>query len=137
MKIRYARPEDDAAIREMHERMGLDYELPDLQKMASKLVFEDEQGKIRMAVYLRPTLEAYMFIDGAEKFQNKAEQAKEQWSRFVCLEKASQQNAIKLGFEDVYAFLPPQLERSFGRKLRRLKWFRPWAAFNKIFGEKS
>jgi hypothetical protein len=132
MKIRYARPEDDAAIREMHERMGLDYELPDLHKMSSKLVFEDDQGRVRMAIYLRPTVEAYMFIDRAEMFASKALQAKEQWSRFLCLHRASLRDALANGIDDVYCFLPPELEKSFSRRLKRLGWFRPWAAFCRV-----
>jgi hypothetical protein len=132
MKIRYARPQDDAAIREMHGRMGFDYELPDLQKMTSKLVFEDDHGKVRMAIYLRPTFEAYMFIDRSEIFVSKALQAKEQWSRFLCLHRASLKDALAKGVDDVYCFLPPELERSFSRRLKRLGWFRPWTAFCRI-----
>lgn len=132
MKIRHARPEDDAAIREIHARMELDYELPNLEKMASKLVFEDDQGKVRMAIYLRPTVEAYMFVDEREEFASKTEQAKELWSRFLCLHRASLKDALAKGMDDVYCFLPPELEKSFSRRLKKLGWFRPWAAFCRI-----
>src|SRR5262249_50679659 len=127
MKIRHARPEDDAAIREMHERMGLDYELPDLQRMASKLVFADDQGTVRMAIYLRPTVEAYMFVDKKETIH-----PREQWSRFLCLHRASLKDARAKGIDDAYCFLPPELEKSFSRRLKRLGWFRPWSAFCRI-----
>jgi hypothetical protein len=132
MKIRYARPEDDASIREMHARMGLDYELPNLQKMTSKLVFEDDQGRVRMAIYLRPTVEAYMFLDRSEAFANKKLRAKEQWSRFLCMHRAAMRDALANGIDDVYCFLPPELERAFSRRLQRLGWFRPWTALCRI-----
>ena len=127
MKIRYARREDEEAHKTMHAQMGLEYELPDLARMTSRLVFEDDEGVIRMAILLRPTVEAYMLMDRTDKIS-----ARERWARFLCMHKATLQDAAAKGIGDAYAFLPPQLDKSFGRKLKRLGWFRPWQAWNKI-----
>jgi len=131
MKIRHARPEDEKAFKAMHAKMGMDYQLPELEKMASALVFEDDGGSVRMAILLRPTVEAYMLVDRAEKLD-----PREQWARFLCLHKAALKDADSKGIEDVYAFLPPTLEGSFGRKLKKLGWFRPWTAWNRIIRRK-
>lgn len=132
MKIRRALPEDHAHLKAMHGQMGIDYELPDLDDMVSKLVFEDDEGKVRMAILLRPTVEAYMLVDRTEKVS-----ARERWSRFLCLHRAALQEAAAKGFQDGYAFPPPHLDRSFGGKLKRLGWFRPWPAWNRIINRKS
>ncbi|SRR5713101_53220 len=126
MKIRHATAGDAKALKAIHAQMGLDYELPDLNKMAGRLVFEDDAGVVRMAILLRPTVEAYMLVDREDKVS-----ARERWSRFLCMHKAAMQDAVSQGIEDAYAFLPPQLDRSFGRKLKRLGWFRPWDAWNR------
>ncbi len=127
MRIRHATPEDAEDLKTMHAQMGLEYELPDLTQMTSRLVFEDDEGVIRMAILLRPTVEAYMLMDRTDKVS-----ARERWARFLCMHKATLQDAAAKGIKDAYAFLPPQLDKSFGRKLKRLGWFRPWQAWNKI-----
>ena len=132
MKIRHALPEDDVRLKAIHEHMGIHYELPDLSKMAIKLVFEDDEGCVLMGILLRPTVEAYMLLDTQEKTS-----ARERWSRFLCLHRAALREAAARGFDDGYAFLPPDLDRSFGRKLERLGWFRPWPAWNRIINRNA
>ncbi|HTD21848.1 MAG TPA: hypothetical protein VK738_04295 [Terriglobales bacterium] len=127
MKIRHATAEDARALKAIHAQMGIDYQLPELEKMASAIVFEDDSGTVRMAILLRPTVEAYMLVDREDKVS-----ARERWSRFLCIHKAALQDAAAKGIEDGYAFPPPHLDKSFGRKLKRLGWFRPWPAWNKI-----
>jgi hypothetical protein len=127
MKFRHATPEDWPTILEMHGKMGIDYELPAQGKFCSSVVFEDDAGQVRMAILLRPTVEAYMIVDRNEKID-----PREQWSRFVVLHRASEKDAIAKGYDDVYACPPPELQRSFGKRLSKLGWFRPWGAWNRL-----
>lgn len=82
--------------------------------------------RIRMAVLLRLTAEAYLLHDPA------AGTPRERWQHFLALHEAVRHSAAARGLDDVQAFLPPRIARAFGRRLARLGWRQdPWACFSR------
>jgi hypothetical protein len=78
-----------------------------------------------MAVLLRLTAEAYLLHDPA------AGTPRSRWQNFLALQDAARNSAAARGLDDVQAFLPPRVARSFGRRLTRLGWTRdPWDCFS-------
>src|SRR5579862_3077883 len=120
----------------MHSAQGFGYPLPDLESpmFVSKLVLEDEEeprdcgtsSRVKMAILLRLTAEAYMLHDPA------AGTPRQRWQRFLALHEAARHDSAARGLDDVQAFLPPQVARAFGRRLTRLGWVRdPWVCFSR------
>ncbi|HXZ20227.1 MAG TPA: hypothetical protein VEG63_09775 [Candidatus Acidoferrales bacterium] len=128
MRIRDYTPEDEPALREMHAAQGFDYPFPDLssQLFLTRLVLEDDAGRPLMAVLGRVTCEVYLLA------QPRAGTPQERWQRFLAVHEAMRQALHAQGFEDATCWLPPRIERAFGRRLRRLGWVRDaWAAFTR------
>jgi hypothetical protein len=158
MNIREYTSADFNALRRMHAAQDFGYPLPDLDSplFLSKLVLEDEsddpsnengqaQGReeaprnsppesstiaspcrVVMAVLLRLTAETYLLHDPS------AGTPKLRWQRFLALHEAARKSAAARGLDDVQAFLPPRVARSFGRRLARLGWTRdPWTCFSR------
>jgi hypothetical protein len=84
-----------------------------------------KKSKIAVAVLLRLTAEAYLLHDPA------VGTPRSRWENFLALHDAARASAAARGLDDVQAFLPPRVARSFGRRLSRLGWTRdPWDCFS-------
>lgn len=108
----------------MHDMQGFGYPFPNLDSRAFvvKQVLESD-GRVCMAILLRLTSEAYFLHDPL------AGTPRERWQRFLELHDATNTAAFVAGFDDVHAFLPPTVDKAFGRRLRRLGWVdEPWKA---------
>ncbi len=149
--IREYQSKDLDAVRAIHAAQGFAYPFPDLNNplFVTKLVvaegdprhphchFErraDEIGpesrnlsetekingsnKIVGAALLRLTAEAYLLLDP------RAGTPRERWNWLLALHAAAERDAWQRGLEDVHAWLPPGLEKKFGRRLERLGWVR-------------
>ena len=82
--------------------------------------------RIVMAVLLRLTAEAYLLHDAH------AGTPRQRWQNLLALHEAARQDAAARGLDDIQAFLPPQVARSFGRRLARLGWRTdPWPCFSR------
>ncbi len=158
MRIRKYTPNDLDALRRMHAAQGFGYVFPDLESplFISKLVLEDEpgdpfgensrpegreeahrnslpdrsvgpsDGRIAMAIFLRLNAETYLLHDPT------AGTPRLRWQRFLALHEAASRSAAARGLDDVQAFLPPRIARSFGRRLARLGWTQdPWPCFSR------
>jgi hypothetical protein len=128
MRIRDYTPEDETALREMHAAKGFDYAFPDLsnQLFLTRLVLEDDDGRPLMAALGRVTCEVYLLA------QPGAGTPPERWQRLVVLHEAMRSTLQAQGFEDATCWVPPRIERAFGRRLRRLGWVRDvWAAYSR------
>jgi hypothetical protein len=160
MRIREYMPADLDALRQMHAAQGFGYPLPNLDSpmFVSKLVLEEDdspendatQGRelpsasslpnlairgssspaasprITMAILLRLTAEAYLLHDPASGTP------RQRWQRLLALHEAGRRDAAARGLDDVQAFLPPRIARSFGRRLAQLGWTRdPWPCFSR------
>lgn len=126
MTVRPYTAADLDALKAMHAAQGFDYAFPDLDDsiFLSKLVVEDDQGRPVMASLLRLTAEAYLLLDP------RAGRPRERWWRFLALHEAARRDAFALGLDDAQAFVPPKVERSFGRRLAKLGWVKdPWPAY--------
>ena len=161
MRIREYTPADLDALRRMHATQGFGYPLPDLNGplFVTKLVLEEDENpstpgreladgravansepeaaehesrgtnrdsRITMAVLLRLTAEAYLLHDSATGTPLG------RWENFLALHEAALAHAAALGLDDVQAFIPPRVARTFGRRLTRLGWVRdPWPCFSR------
>lgn len=128
MIIREFRPEDEAALRAMHAAQGFEYPFPDLANplFSARLVLADDAGRPVMAALGRVTCEVYLLAhpgDGAPR---------ERWERLRMMHEAMRRTLAAQGFEDATCWIPPRIERAFGRRLRRLGWVRDaWQAYSR------
>ena len=125
MLVRPYTDADFAALRAMHAAQGFGYPLPDPSDplFLVRTVVEDE-GQARMAALLRLTAETYLLADPADGTP------RQRWQWLTALHEATREAAAAQGLADVQAFLPPQVARSFGRRLEKLGWRRdPWHCY--------
>jgi hypothetical protein len=86
----------------------------------------DKSSRVTMAILQRLTAETYLLHDPA------AGTPRQRWQNFLALHDAALRDAAARGLDDAQAFLPPQIARSFGRRLARLGWTRdPWPCFSR------
>ena len=109
---------DMPRIRELYHQHGLNYELPDFNAVTYPIrIVSEDDGKIVMAAFAHLTAELYLLADGTHGTPQ------QRWERFKELHQVGLEMAYYPGgFDDLHAFLPPQLEKSFGRRLKRLGW---------------
>lgn len=125
MKVRQVESLDWPRLRQLFEAQGFDYELPSRDEFVAGHAIDD--NGIPMAILARPTVELYMLADPNWKTP--------QW-RFEALRKLHESLRLELrakGFRDVHVWLPPQKEKSFGRRLMRsFGWNQPlWKCFSR------
>ena len=153
MLIREYQQPDRDALRAIHAAQGFEYAFPDLRNplFVTKLVLSDgvapgfsladvlgqterdasknsgahdaasataSQGKIVGAALLRLTAEAYLILDP------KIGTPRERWQWLLALHAATERDAWARGLDDVHAWLPPPIAKTFGRRLERLGWLR-------------
>jgi hypothetical protein len=123
--IREYQEQDLEALRAIHARQGFEYPLPDPSNplFLTKIVLaetstENEVEKIVGAALLRLTAEAYLLLDP------KWGTPRDRWQGLLTLHAAADRDAWRRGLEDVHAWLPPGLEKKFGKRIERLGWLR-------------
>jgi hypothetical protein len=123
--IREYKEQDLQTLRAIHARQGFDYALPDLNHplFVSKTVLSatpsaGEAETIVGAALLRLTAEAYLLLDP------KLGTPRQRWDALLALHAAAERDAWRRGLEDVHAWLPPGLEKRFGKRIERLGWVR-------------
>ena len=127
MRVRPYQPTDAAALQRIFEQQGFEYECPNFNdsSLLSKTVVE-HNGTTRMAILARLTAEAYFLVDST--FGS----PQERWQAFLELHEAARLDCYQRGFDDIYAWVPPQVVKPFGRRLMRLGWERnKWTSFNR------
>lgn len=116
--------EDEPEIRRLFEQQGFEYELPTEGFFAGCGIFED--GKLVQAVAARKTCELYLFADQA-------------WGtpawRLAALKRLHEdmgRELKRLGYTDAHIWLPPEIAKSFGRRLMRtFGWSKQlWESFS-------
>ena len=125
LRIREYNEQDLASLRAIHARQGFAYALPDLSNplFVTKLVLaetnqNEKDEKILGAVFLRLTAEAYLLLDP------KTGTPRDRWQALLTLHAAAHRDAWRRGLEDIHAWLPPGLEKKFGKRIERLGWLR-------------
>ena len=121
MLIREYRDSDLAALRAVHAAQGFDYAFPDLRNplFVTKLVLTPGAAEpVIGAVLLRLTAEAYLLLDP------RAGTPRQRWHWLLALHAAAERDAWQRGLEDVHAWLPPRIAKTFGKRVARLGWRR-------------
>ena len=123
MNIRPCESNDHARLKTLFDMQGFDYQLPSLREFVAAQGVED--GDLVMAILARPTTELYMLADPNWRTP--------QW-RFDALKKLHESMRLELrgkGFSDAHVFLPPEKQKSFGRRLMRdFNWSEPlWKCY--------
>jgi len=130
MIIRAYRPEDRETLERIHAEQAFTYPFPNLEDPTFflKMVIEDDDGKVIQAIVLHLTAEAYFLGD------KKAGSPQSRFDAFVRLhDECARLAYYPGGLSDIHAFLPPEVEKSFGRRLLKLGWVtEPWKPFVKF-----
>lgn len=128
MTVRPLKPEDIPQLQAIYEEMGFDYSFPDLlsPEFVDVTVLEDG-GRPIMAIASRKTVEAYLFMDkswGTPAWRQEG---------FMQVHLAAHKAIKALGFRDAHCWVPPQIVRSFGRRLERVFGWRKsaWDVFSR------
>ena len=118
MHIRAYRPEDLAAVKAIFDAQELGYKFPDLEKPTYfiRLVGE-EDGRVVQAAFAHLTAEIYFLLDRTHGTPQ------QRHLDFMAMQEVGRELAWKPGgLDDLHAFLPPQLERAFGKRLMAHGW---------------
>ena len=126
MKVRSANPEDFETLRRAHAQSGLIFKMPDLGSRmteAAELVI-DERGEIVMGAVAQRAAEIFLFSPAGQLHPV----VKMEGIRL--LHGAIRDNIVPKGYTEGFAFIPPEIERSYGRHLRKwFGWEKTWAAY--------
>jgi hypothetical protein len=120
---------DIPVLRAMFERSGFDYTLPDFNGplMEAVLVVADEADRPVAAAAAERIVQLFLFIK-----EDEHPAAKLHWIKMLHEGLATELKAK--GYHSCDAFLPPQVEKSFGRRLmRNFGWVRNWSSFARHF----
>lgn len=125
--IRELRPSDIPLLRSWHETSGFEYTFPNFDRMEGALVLTDENDIPLAAVAAERIVQLYLWMD-----ENLHPAAKLRIIREL------HQNMTTVlcskGYHEANAFLPPGLEKSFGRRLMKtFQWVRNWPSFARSF----
>ena len=127
--IRPYRESDFEAVKKMHAASGLPPTC--MPNLASELMIvkicTEEAGKVVQFGGVRLTGEAFTLVDHGFETPEK---------RYFLLEQLIAQGlrrSAEYGIEDVSAWLPPVVEKSFGSRLIEMGWIKsPWANYTAI-----
>ena len=115
MNIRPAIPEDYESIKEIYLKMGFDYTLPNIDEFVDIQVVVDDKDEIQMVLAARKEVSYYLLIDPECELNPFMK-----WEYFKKILQLSFDALRKLGFHSVNAWLPPSIEKSFGRRLQKV-----------------
>lgn len=147
MRIREYSEGDLNALRQIHSSQGFDYPFPNLSDpiFVSKLVLEDDAGRVALASLARLTCEMYLLVGrgAAENGERIAESGakahaaacglgrgaaardgRKRYAQMLALHAACEQDLLTRGLDDAHAWLPPSIAKRFGRRLQALGWIR-------------
>ncbi len=131
MPVRQYQESDLAELRRIYSVQQFPYAFPDLRDplFLTKIVVTGDNNRILGAALLRLTAEAYLLLDPRQG------SPRQRWQALLALHDAAQRDAQQRGLEDVHAWLPPRIARTFGRRIERLGWRRDdeWTPFCKRF----
>lgn len=117
MLVREYTDGDFDRIKQLHAESGFEYRLPPLssKEFFSRRVIEDNNS-VGMATFLRKSAEVYLICDPSWRTPAWRNEAIRQLQ--LALVADARQHEVK----QLVAFLPPQVTRSFGRRLQQHGW---------------
>jgi len=126
VEVRDIAPEEAVLIKELHNRMGIEYPFPNISDplFAVRRMVIDETGNVSAAAALKIISEAFLWLDPDGSEHTKT-------SDILRLAQVCHERAKLLDLQDVTAWVPPSVEPIFGNMLSRLGWGRsPWASWS-------
>lgn len=117
MQVREYTDADFQRVRDMYRKSGYDYQLPSLsgQEFFSRRVVGSGDS-IGMAAFLRHTAEVYLVCDHDWRTPAWRLEALRQ------LQLASTSDARDHGVKEIAGFVPPPIDKKFGKRLVRMGW---------------
>ena len=130
MIIRDCTDSDFNRLRAIHGAQGIEYALDLTSPLLDiKLVAEDDRGVVQQAILARVTSECYLLMD------KDAGSPQDRWQMFQCLHASALRRGWERGYADTHIWVPPELDKPFGRRLMRLGWTRPlWPCYTRVLG---
>jgi hypothetical protein len=131
MLIRNYTDDDLGELEKIHAAQGLPYKFPNLKSslFLSKIVLERD-SKIVAAALLRLTAEAYVLLDRSSGTPA------DRWRALLLLHEATRGDAARKGLDDAHCWVPPEVARSFGRRIESLGWEREqWKCFSRMLAD--
>lgn len=112
---------------EIFQNQGLDYTLPPASKFCSIQVIVDENDVPRIAIAARKTTEGFLLCDA------EWESPAMRMEAIKMLHVAMAHDLEIKGYDDMNIWVPPQMEKSFGRRLMKsFGWTKQmWPSFAK------
>jgi len=126
--IRDATTKDIPAIAEIHQKMGLDYKMPNLESplfLVQKLVECD--GKIVAACTLKIEAEAYLWVDPELSAREKVE-------AMTGMQEHAIAEAWEQGLDGVHCWVPEAVENRFSKRLKAMGFSRDRGPRTRIVG---
>lgn len=127
--IRKLRADDIPVLREIHEAQGHPYPFPDLTSYQFEGVYVavNENDRPVQAIAARRTVEVYFLGDPNWKTPG--------WrlETFRRLHLAAHEAMLALGYEDANCWIPPAVEKAFGRRLVKIFGWKKsiWRSYSK------
>ena len=129
MTCRALRESDIPVLRAIYERSELAYEFPELRGplMEQVLVLVNEKDQPVIAVASERILQSYLWIDESLHPAAKLRGIRQLHEAMAPILRAK-------GYTSSEAFIPPQLVKSFGRRLMKtFGWSPNWPSFGRSF----
>lgn len=129
MRVRELCGKDVERLRELHAASGFAYDFPDLNRREFTILrcLVDESDAVVQAVLVRNTCELFFIGDSlwrTPKWRFESFRLLHEHIRIACHD---------YGYTDAHAWIPPQLAKSFTRRLMRgFGWcLNPWACLSR------
>jgi hypothetical protein len=125
MRVRDFRVSDIPALQAMAEASGFPY--PDLKSIEAVQVVVNEEDVPIMAVAAERTAQLYLFCGKFERPHAKVHAIR-------LLDESMAKRLRALGYNEVDAFLPPEIAKKFSRRLEQtFGWCKNWPSWAKRF----
>lgn len=127
MATRDWNPEDAEKIREFHDSLNLGYHFPNVASplFCIKRLVEDEKG-IAAGGAIKLFGEAFLWVSPWRSTDEKKSAMHE-------LSGEMRQEAVKIGLDELSAWIPPQIERGFSPELLNMHWRpSPWRSWSTV-----
>ena len=119
-------------LAQLHARLGFDYQLPAMNTplFPVKRMGKDANGFCFIAAAAKVTAEVYLWLD------HEWGTPEQRWEALQELHRDITDKARKIGFDQLYVAIPPEIAKSFGPRLKDLGWelARPWPVYTLELG---
>ena len=121
MQVRPFRPSDAPQLAAMAEAAGFEYANPQNPHIEACMVVADDDDRPIMACAAERLVQLYLWTSEMPPG------AKLAAIRMLTMPLGDKLR--ELGYESAEAFIPPQIQKTFGRRLERLGWRKNWPSW--------